>query len=123
MFGGNAGLSDALAYVEANGGGTVFVSSQSGAASAALASDADVAALGGFSGRESEVSVDWLAQRVASGEIRWVLTDGESGGMPNDGRTGSQSVMAAIQETCTPVSGVDGLYDCSGAAEALAALA
>jgi 4-amino-4-deoxy-L-arabinose transferase-like glycosyltransferase len=123
MFGSNAGLSEALAYVEANGGGTVFVSSQNGAASAALQSGADVAALGGFSGRESEVSIEWLAQRVASGDIRWVLTDGESGGMPNDGRTASQSVMAAIQETCTPVSGVDGLYDCSGAADALAALA
>jgi 4-amino-4-deoxy-L-arabinose transferase-like glycosyltransferase len=122
-FGGNAAASDALAYVAANGGGTVFVSSQNGAAGAALQSGADVAALGGFSGRESEVSVEWLAQRVADGTIRWVLADGESGGMPNDGRTGSQSVMAAIQETCTPVSGVDGLYDCSGAADALAALA
>ena len=81
-----------------------------------------------FTGRledasESEVSVEWLAQRVASGDIRWVLTDGSGGGMPNDGRTGSRSVMAAIQETCTPVSGVDGLYDCSGAADTLAALA
>ena len=123
MFGGNAGASDALAYVEANGGGTLVVSSQNGAAGTALQSGADVAALGGFSGRESEVSIDWLAQRVADGTIRWVLADGEGGGMPNDGRTGSQSVMTAVQETCTPVSGVDGLYDCSGAAAALAALA
>jgi 4-amino-4-deoxy-L-arabinose transferase-like glycosyltransferase len=122
MFGSNAALSDALAYADANGGGTVFVSSQSSAASAALQSGADVAALGGFSGRESEVSMQWLAERVASGEIRWVLTDGDSA-MPSDGRTGSRSVMAAIAQTCTPVSGVDGLYDCSGAADALAALA
>jgi hypothetical protein len=31
--------------------------------------------------------------------------------------------MAAVEETCSPVAGVDGLYDCSGAAAALAALA
>jgi 4-amino-4-deoxy-L-arabinose transferase-like glycosyltransferase len=123
MFGGNAALSDAVAYVEANGGGTIAVSSQSGAASAVLRSNVDVAALGGFSGRESEVSVDWLADRVADGTIRWVLTDGEGGGMPNDGRTGSSTVMAAVQATCAAVSGVDGLYDCSGAASALAAAA
>ena len=41
--------------------------------------------------------------------------------MPNDGRTGSQSVMTAVQESCTAVSSVDGLYDCQGAAAALAA--
>jgi hypothetical protein len=43
--------------------------------------------------------------------------------MSNDGRTGSSTVMAAVQATCTAVSGVDGLYDCSGAASALAAAA
>jgi 4-amino-4-deoxy-L-arabinose transferase-like glycosyltransferase len=123
MFGGDAALSDAIAYVKENGGGTIAVSSQSGAASAVLQSNVDVAALGGFSGRESEVSVEWLADRVADGTIRWVLTDGEGGGMPSDGRTGSSTVMAAVQATCTAVSGVDGLYDCSGAASALAAAA
>ena len=85
-----------------------------------LDSGVDVVALGGFSGRESEVSTAWLAERVASGEIRWVLADGQSGGMPQDGRTGASAVLAAVAETCTPVAGVDGLYDCSGAAEALA---
>ncbi|HTE63094.1 MAG TPA: hypothetical protein VK631_22250, partial [Solirubrobacteraceae bacterium] len=94
---------------------------QNSAASAALQSGADVAALGGFSGRESDVSVDWLAQRVGDGTIRWVLTGGEGGGVPNDPRTGSSTVMAAVQETCTAVPSVDGLYDCSGAAAALAA--
>jgi hypothetical protein len=124
-FGGDGGrgsLSDALTYIEANGGGTLFVSGQNSAASAELQTGAHVAGLGGFTGRESQVSLDWLAERVASGEIRWVLVDG-GGGLPNDSRTGSRDVMAAIQETCTPASGVDGLYDCSGAAAALAALA
>ena len=123
MFGGNAALTAAIAYAKAHGGGTVAVSSQNGAAGAVLRSGADVAALGGFSGRESEVSVEWLAQRVADGTIRWVLTDGEGDGMPNDGRTGSSTVMAAVRQTCTPVGSVDGLYDCSGAAGALAASA
>ena len=40
----------------------------------------DVAALGGFSGRESEVSATWLAQAVKDGRIRYVLTDASGGG-------------------------------------------
>ena len=119
MFGGGSGsLSDALAYIEANGGGTLAVSSQSTAATAVLETGADVAALGGFSGRESEVDAAWLAEAVASGRIRWVRAE-QSGGMPNDGRTGSRAVMAAVEATCAATS-VDGLYDCAGAADALA---
>ena len=72
-------LAEAVAYVEANGGGTIAVSSQSGAAGQLIAQGADVAAIGGFSGRESEVSVEWLAQAVADGRIRYVLTDGADG--------------------------------------------
>ena len=121
MFGGNANIQEALTYAAANGGGTIAVSAQNGAAGAALQTGADIAALGGFSGRESEVSASWLSTRVADGTIRWVLTDSADGGMPNDGRTGSQSVMTAVQESCTAVSSVDGLYDCQGAAAALAA--
>jgi hypothetical protein len=75
--------------------------------------------LGG--GRESEVGTEWLADRVADGTIRWVLTGGQDDGMRPDGRTGSSTVMAAVAATCEPVAGVDGLYDCSGAAAALAA--
>ncbi len=124
MFGGDtAALTAAAEYVAANGGGTIAVSSQSGAASAVLSagSDVDVAAIGGFSGRESQVSTAWLAERVASGEIDYVLVDSSGGGIPQDGRTGATEVMAAVEATCTPVAGVDGLYDCSGAAAALAA--
>jgi hypothetical protein len=56
------------------------------------------------------------------GTIRYVLTDGSSG-MPNDSRTGATSIMAAVEQAGTPVSSVDGLYDVSGAAGALRALA
>jgi 4-amino-4-deoxy-L-arabinose transferase-like glycosyltransferase len=123
-FSGNTpqALTEALAYARRHGGGTLAVSSQSGAASQVIASGRDVAALGGFSGRETQVSVSWLADAVADGRIRWVLTDGNGGGLPQDGRVGARDVMAAAAEVGTPTS-VDGLYDLSGHAQDLRALA
>jgi 4-amino-4-deoxy-L-arabinose transferase-like glycosyltransferase len=119
MFGNDSSaLSEALAYTRAHGGGTIAVASQSGAG-AQVIDGAEVVAIGGFSGNESEVSVDWLADAVAAGKIRWVLTSGGAGFQ--DGRTGSRSAMAAVEATCTPVDSVGGLYDCQGAASALAA--
>jgi hypothetical protein len=56
---------------------------------------------------------------VAAGKIRWVLTSGGAGF--DDGRTGSRSVMSAVQNTCTPVDSVEGLYDCQGEEAALPA--
>ncbi len=76
-------------------------------------------AIGGFSGRESQVTADWLADRVASGEIRYVLTTGGGGGPGGDSRVGSSDVMATVADTCTRVSAVSGLYDCQGEAAAL----
>ena len=43
------------------------MSSQSGAAGSLITSGADVAAIGGFSGRESQVTVEWLADAVEHG--------------------------------------------------------
>ena len=67
---------------------------------------------------------------MRAGKIRWVLTDGSGGGFNRDGRIGSSTVMAAVAQTCTPVSTTSstttstaGLYDCAGRADALAALA
>jgi hypothetical protein len=122
MFGSDASLTETTAYAAGHGGGAIAVSSQSSAAAAILHSGADVIGLGGFSGRESEVTVAWFAERVEQGTIRWVLSGGDSGGM-RDGRTGSGSVMNAVEQTCSPVAGVDGLYDCSSATAALAAAA
>jgi 4-amino-4-deoxy-L-arabinose transferase-like glycosyltransferase len=122
LFGGNnQALSAAVAYAQENGGGTIAVSSQSGAAGQLITSGADVAAIGGFSGRESQVTTAWLADAVERGQIRWVLTD-TANGMGNDGRIGSSKVMAAVQQAGTPVSAVDGLYDLQGQAEALRSL-
>jgi 4-amino-4-deoxy-L-arabinose transferase-like glycosyltransferase len=117
MFGGDqTTVTSALAYAKANGGGTVVVSGQMGAANAILSSGSNVAGIGGFSGRESEVSVSWFADRVEAGSIRWVVTS--SGGL-QDSRTGSNTVMGAVTSTCTAVDSVSGLYDCQGKATAL----
>ena len=123
MFGGDTqSLSAALAYAKAHGGGTVAVSSQSGAAGSLITSGASVAAIGGFSGQESQVSISWLADAVRDGRIRWVVTSGAGGGM-RDGRVGSTTAMAAVAQACTPVSSVDSLYDCSQSEGALRAIA
>jgi 4-amino-4-deoxy-L-arabinose transferase-like glycosyltransferase len=124
MFGGNSQeIQQALAYIRRHGGGTLAVSSQTGAETVVIRSGADVAGIGGFSGRESQVSIAWLANAIDQGKIRWVLTDGSGGGIFRDGRTGSADVMAAVEQTCTKVSSVSGLYDCAGHANDLRALA
>ncbi|MTD44291.1 phospholipid carrier-dependent glycosyltransferase [Conexibacter sp. W3-3-2] len=123
-FGGNAqSLTAAVAYAKTHGGGTVAVASQSGAAGSLISSGADVAAIGGFSGRESQVTVAWLADAVERGQIRYVLADSSGGGMRNDGRVGASDVLAVAAQVGTPVSSVDGLYDLQGLADALRAAA
>jgi len=124
MFGGNSNVTQALAYARSNGGGVVAVSSQNGAGQRITAGSAsDLAAIGGFSGRESQVSVAWLADAVESGRIRWVLTDSSGGGGPQDSRVGSTEVMAVAASVGKAVSSVDGLYDLQGLADALRAAA
>jgi 4-amino-4-deoxy-L-arabinose transferase-like glycosyltransferase len=136
VFGGSQDLQQVLAYTRTQGGGTVAVTSQSGASDAIITRDASVAGIGGFSGRESTPSLAWFAQQVRSGNVRWVLTGGEMGGM-RDGRAGPTDVMTAVANVCTPVSASaygsagptaatgaqssSGLYDCQGRAGALAA--
>jgi hypothetical protein len=135
-FGADSGaLKQIVAYVRQHGGGTIAVSSQQGAANQIISSGADVAGIGGFSGRESEVSVSWLANAVQSGRVRWVLTSDAAGRGPGgDGRIGSSRVMAAVAATCkrvtVPTSSSSGtgtstvsLYDCQGQASALRAAA
>jgi hypothetical protein len=125
------------------------VSSQSTAATAIIAGHTTVAGIGGFSGRESDPRVSWLAQEVRDGKIGWVL-DEQSGGSfggntPGETRVGSKPAMAAVAKACRAVtlstsasSSTTGatantgtgstavssgaLYDCQGDAAALAAL-
>jgi hypothetical protein len=139
-FGADSGsLRQVLRYVQQHGGGTIAVSSQQGAATQIISSGADVAGIGGFSGRESQVSLSWLADAVQSGRVRWVLTSDASGGGPGrDGRVGSSRAMAAVAATCRPVtvptssststaggntSSTITLYDCQRQASALRATA
>ena len=104
------------------------MSSQSGAAGSIIQSGSDVAGIGGFSGRESEVTTAWLADAVRSGRVRWVLTSDSGDFGANDGRVGSSKVMAAVAQvgrkvTITSGSSTTTLYDLSGRADALAAVA
>jgi 4-amino-4-deoxy-L-arabinose transferase-like glycosyltransferase len=153
-FGGGAGgpvgaplgngqtITAAIAYAKAHGGGMVAVSSQSSAASEIVDENAEVAGIGGFSGRESDVSVAWLAGEVSRGQIRWVLVEGSGSGgprLPGDTRQGSRRAMTAVARACVKVTlsssagggeggaasgqggeGASSLYDCAGHAAALA---
>ena len=116
------GRTEAITYADAHGGGTIGVSSQQGAATAIIQSGARVAGLGGFSGRESEVTAQWLAQAVRDGRIRYVLTDGTSAGGGNDGRVGSTALMAIVQRVGRETS-VSGMYDLEGTSAAILAAA
>jgi 4-amino-4-deoxy-L-arabinose transferase-like glycosyltransferase len=131
-----------LSYVKQHGGGTIAVASQSNAASAILDQGANVAGIGGFSGRESDVSVSWLAQEVRTSKIRWVLDEQSSSGagpsLPGDTRVGAKPAMAAVAKACEAVtlpssttgssssgtsktaSSTATLYDCQGRAAELA---
>jgi 4-amino-4-deoxy-L-arabinose transferase-like glycosyltransferase len=128
-FGGDSqSLQAAVTYAKAHGGGTIGVASQSSAASLIISSNANVAGLGGFSGRESSVSVTWLANEVSSGHLRWVIVDGtQGGGLPGDTRTGSTTAMDAVAASCKKVTitttggGTATMYDCLGRASAILA--
>jgi len=108
-FGGeNASLKSVIAYVKGHGGGTLALASQSGASAAIINQNADVAGIGGFSGRESSVGVAWLAQAVRAGRVRWVLGEGSGGGfsgrLPGDTRTGSRAAMTAVAKVCARIT-------------------
>jgi len=79
-FGAGSGeLVAAARYAAAHGGGTVATESQSSAASAIMAGATNVAGIGGFSGRESSVSLSWLIAEVRAGRLRWLLADSGPG--------------------------------------------
>jgi 4-amino-4-deoxy-L-arabinose transferase-like glycosyltransferase len=148
-LGNDQTIARAIAYAKSHGGGTVAVSSQSSAASEIVGDGADVAGIGGFSGRESDVSIAWLAGEVSRGQIRWVLAEGSGSSGPRlagDTREGSRKAIAAVTRACVKVTlassssssgtaggeseatsgagagagGESALYDCRGRAAALA---
>jgi 4-amino-4-deoxy-L-arabinose transferase-like glycosyltransferase len=129
MFGGQD-LTEVLTYVASHGAGAIAVESQSEAAGTIIESGAEVAGIGGFSGKESSVSAEWLEERIADGQIHWILGGGSGTGgtMPGgtegsptggDTRTGSESALTRVTEKCEAVSSsalessAGTLYDCS----------
>ena len=144
-LGNSQTISQAIAYAKAHGGGTVAVASQSSAATEIVEDGAEVAGIGGFSGRESDVGVAWLAGEVSRGQIRWVLveaSDASGPRLPGDTRQGLSKALAAAAKACEKVTlsssatsgegeaasgrgggagGESALYDCKGHAAALAA--
>ncbi|HEY5396034.1 MAG TPA: glycosyltransferase family 39 protein [Trebonia sp.] len=131
MFGGDSTtLTAAAKYAQAHGGGTIGVESQSSASAAILSSNADVAGLGGFSGRESSVTASWLAMEVRAGRLRWILSagSGQGIGLPGDTRQGSAAAFAIAEKVGTKVTFTSGgtritMYDLKGKAAAILAAA
>jgi 4-amino-4-deoxy-L-arabinose transferase-like glycosyltransferase len=104
MFGGED-LSSVLDYTEVHGGGTIAVDSQSGASASIIEGGAEVAGIGGFSGKESTVSAEWLEERIADGDVTWIYTSGLGGGTIGGGdtRTGSESAIDTVVESCAAI--------------------
>jgi 4-amino-4-deoxy-L-arabinose transferase-like glycosyltransferase len=130
-FGGDStGLNAAARYAKTHGGGAIGVESQSSAAAVILANDADVAGLGGFSGRESTVSAQWLAMEVRNGKLRWLVDVGSSGfgGLGGDARQGSRAALEIAEQvgkkvTVTANGTTVTMYDLQGKASAILAAA
>ena len=93
---GGASLSSVVAFAESHGGGTIAVQSQSEAASSIIEAGADVAGIGGFSGKETSVSTQWLEEKVENGEITWIVSSGGSGAT-----TGGRSSLRLPGENAT----------------------
>jgi 4-amino-4-deoxy-L-arabinose transferase-like glycosyltransferase len=130
--GGAGGASDiaaALTYVEAHGATdrfTLVVSSEQEAASYVVKGE-NVAAMGGFTGRETVLTNAYLARLVRSGQARYFLLGGSGGFGPGGG---SNAAASTIESACTQVSssvwnpassssGGRTLYDCGGRADAI----
>jgi len=111
----------ALAYVKRHGATKRFaliVSSEQEAAPYVIRGES-VAAMGGFTGRETVLTPAFLSSLIRSGEARYFLLGGGAG--PGGGS--SNAAVSTITSTCTPVSSLTGLYDCAGKADAIAAAA
>ncbi|MFZ1994025.1 MAG: hypothetical protein WAU75_07940, partial [Solirubrobacteraceae bacterium] len=89
--------------------------------------DANVAGLGGYSGRESTVSAQWLAMEVRNGKLRWLIADSRRG-FGGDARPGSRAALAIAEQvsrkvTVTAHGASVTMYDLQGRASAILAAA
>lgn len=110
-----------LELAQRYGGGTVIVSGQSGDTAQAVINGENIAAIGGFSGRESEVTLPWLADMIARKRARWFVTASVPRRQRYDDRMGAMRVMGAVTRYCTLASAEIGLYDCRHSAARLRA--
>jgi 4-amino-4-deoxy-L-arabinose transferase-like glycosyltransferase len=134
-FGGVGGTTQAVTYATAHGAASRFpliVAGQQNIASM-VAAGSKIAAMGGFTGRETVMSAGAIAHLVAAGDARYFLLG--NGSAFNGGTTGATGAPAAIAASCTTVpagtwdassttggfgSGASGtLYDCKGKADAI----
>jgi 4-amino-4-deoxy-L-arabinose transferase-like glycosyltransferase len=127
--GGSSDLQSALDYVESHGATSRFgliVSSEQQAATAVIAGE-PVAAMGGFTGRETVLTKEYLARLIRSGEARYFLL-GSGGGFAGPGGSNNAAV-STVESACrivpssdwtgTTASGQSSLYDCAGSADAI----
>lgn len=117
---GTDGTAQALAWAEAHDPGTrwsLIVASEEEAAPFVVAGES-VAAMGGFTGRETVIAPSRLAAIVRSGEARWFLL-----GATRSFTGQVNPSVALIASVCAPVAtyGASTLHDCAGAAGAIAA--
>jgi 4-amino-4-deoxy-L-arabinose transferase-like glycosyltransferase len=129
-FGGGSSsdITTALKYVQSHGATKQFaliVSSEQEAASAVVKGE-PVAAMGGFTGRETVLTNSYLARLVRSDQARYFLLGGNGGFGP---RGGSNAAASTIESACRQVSSSawssssrtsTTLYDCAGRADAIA---
>jgi 4-amino-4-deoxy-L-arabinose transferase-like glycosyltransferase len=115
----SANVDAALAYVKqhgATGRFALIVSSEQEAAPYVIRGES-VAAMGGFTGRETVLTPAYLSSLIRSGEARYFLLG--SGGGPGGGS--NNAAVSTITSTCTAVTSFSGsLYDCAGKADAIA---
>jgi 4-amino-4-deoxy-L-arabinose transferase-like glycosyltransferase len=123
-FGDSSSISAALGYAKAHSPGTrwaLIVTSEQAAAPFVIRGES-VAAMGGFTGRETVLTPSYLASLVRSGEARYFLLDGTGG----FGFRQSNDAVSLVSSVCTARSFGGGstggtLYDCAGKAAAIAA--
>ena len=125
--GGGGGTVDAtlVSYLEAHKGSATWIvavsSSMSGGTIELQTGDA-VLSMGGFNGQDPAMTVARLQELITSGQLRYVLVDGQGGGGGGGGGGGSttSAVTAWVTAHGTAVTGTGSssatLYDLQGAA-------
>jgi 4-amino-4-deoxy-L-arabinose transferase-like glycosyltransferase len=105
----NTGNPALIEYLLANYNGETFLVAGSRANDVApiiLSTGKAAMATGGFSGADPILSADEFAQYVAEGKVRFVLGGG-NGGPGNRPNGGGDDVMTWVQNSCSPVTGLN----------------